>query len=243
MLGVRKVVACGALLSLGWLILSMPAPAFPAQVDLRMVLVPLLLPLLATIAGILAGWPWSRWLGLSAAIAVLPWAVAFVSGQSYGVPQTRPWIVLLAASALIAALTGRVAFAHFEGRAAGADWRGPRMALVRWTVICNVAAVLNLYVFATAYAPAAVWHSLIPGGLALGLVLGVWLLAQQKTLGLLVLAPCCLLLPPASLYFVLQQPVSGAERILFGALFLPGWLTAATTLASFAGPLRRYVRD
>ncbi len=239
MVRLRIVLAALALLAFAALILTSP-PALEAEsrrlsVALRLLLVPLAL----TSLGLARGWTWSRWLGLATGVAVLPWTVALLATPGPGLDRARVWIAAAAALALIGSLAGERMFRHFEG-SAGLEWAGRRLSLVRWAIVCNLAAVLNLYVFATAYRPSAAWHSAIPGSLAIGLVLGVWLLARRRTLGLFVLGAGCLLLPPAAWYFVTREASTAAEAWLFAVLLGPGLITALATLASFAAPMWRY---
>ena len=116
------------------------------------------------------------------------------------------------------------------------------MALVRWTIICNMASVLGLYLFAVAYNYAVGWHVLIPASLLLGLLLAVLLLAHQKTGGVLQLAACCVLFVPSGSYFVWTEARYAGEAILFAVLFLPGVLTSWAVLLSFSRPMWRFLK-
>ncbi len=241
-LAARKTIAVGSLLTLGGLAATVSGPSYSGQGDLRLAFLPLLLPLGLTVFGVIASKAWARWLALASAIALLPWALAIVAEDGFRIRQIEPWLVLGASVLLLITLTGRATYDDFEGRDPTERWAGRRMALIRWTVICNVAAVLNLWTFATAYTPAAAWHTLIPGLSAVGLVLGAGFLARQKTVGLLILAVCCVAFPPAASYFVSEQSTGAAEKLLFVFLFLPGWTTAVASLVSFAGPIRRFAQ-
>ncbi|UCF18958.1 MAG: hypothetical protein JSU87_13650 [Gemmatimonadota bacterium] len=243
MIRLRKAVALAALITFGALIVtSNPAP-HPQGGVLSRATWPLLLPLAATIVGLLREAPWSRWLALAAAIAVLPWAVALALTPDYLVPIARPATALAAALALLASLPGKAMFERYEGRSRGLDWSGRRMTLVRWTVICNSASVLALYLFVAAFDFQIEWYALILAVTLCGLILGVLLLAYQRTVGLLVVALCCLCFPPAGLYFVWQEAIDVGEAILFLVIFAPGLLTGWASLLVFARPMWRYLRS
>ena len=242
MLRLRKTGGAAGQLALIGLVATMPRDHF-VQPDLAQALYPLAIVLGFGVVGVIRGRLWGRWLALSAAVAVLPWAAVFVLASPVGYPPVRAWVTLGAVALLVASLTGRGAFAAFEGRVADAPWTGRRMSVVRWAVITNLAAAANLYVFAVAYRPAAAWHAAIPGALALALVCGAWLVARRRTLGLLVLAMGCVFQPPAIAFFLARQPVTSEERLLLIALLLPAWLIATATLVAFAGPMWRFGRE
>jgi len=201
-----------------------------------------LAPLATAIVAIILNRPWGRWLALAIAVAVFPWAAALTFGETYGAPTTRPAVALSAAAALLLGLTGRTAFGGFEGAVVGFEWSGPRMTLVRWTIILNLASVLGLFLFAVFYRPRVAWHAAIPGSLLIGLLAGVFLLARQRTAGLLLVAMCCLLFVPAGGFFVAHEARYAGEALLFGALFAPGVVAGLATLIAFGGPLARALR-
>jgi len=201
-----------------------------------------LAPLAAAIVAIILNRPWGRWLALAVAVAVFPWAAALTFGETYGASRTRPAIALGAASALLLGLTGRTVYRGFEGAVEGNDWSGRRMTLVRWTIILNLASVLGLFLFAAFYQTRVAWHAAIPGSLLIGLLVGVLLLARQRTAGLLLVAACCLLFVPAGGYFVAHEARYAGEAMLFGALFAPGVLAGLVTLLAFGKPLARAIR-
>ena len=72
------------------------------------------------------------------------------------------------------------------------------MTLVRWTIVFNIASVLALYAFVAAYDYRIDWHLAIPASLLIGLLVGVILLAHQRTIGLLLIALCCVCFVPAA---------------------------------------------
>ena len=75
----------------------------------------------------------------------------------------------------------------FEGRQV-VDWSGFHMGLLRWTLVFNIASAFSLYLFVMAYDADLGGFVAVGAWLLLGLVAGVWLLAHQKTIGLLILA-------------------------------------------------------
>jgi hypothetical protein len=244
MVGVRKTIAILALSALGGLIIT-SNPLGPVGPDRQLVSAVrwLLLPLGVTIAGLVLDRPWGRWVAIATGIAVLPWSVALTFGETYGASTTRPTIALVASLLLLVSLPGRAMFERFEGRIKDLDWRGRRMSLLRWTIICNIAAALALYPFVTAYEARIAWHIAIPAVLLAGLVLGVLLLAYQKTAGLLWVALCCLLFVPAGAYFVSQEASHAGEAVLFASLFAPGVLTAWASLIAFGRPILSALRE
>ena len=239
----RKMLAVVALSALG--ALAMTAPSRDPIGAYRPEVVAMwvgLAPLAAAILAIVLNRPWGRWLALAVAVAVIPWAAALTFGETYGAPRTRPAIALSASAVVFLSLTGRAVYHGFEGAAQGIDWSGPRMGLVRWTLILNLASVLGLFLFAAFYRPRVAWHAAIPGSLLVGLLIGVLLLARQRTAGLLLVALCCLLFVPAGGYFVAREARYAGEAILFGAIFAPGVLAGVATLVAFAAPLVRALR-
>lgn len=239
----RIAVAVVALATLGGLIVASRPGGQPGGND-RLVLAMwiLLVPLLTTIAGLIRGWHWSRWMALAGGIAVLPWAAVLALAGGPGVPVVRSKVALVAAVVLVVSLLGRTAFDRFEGQAPRVDWSDRRMTLVRWTIICNLASTLALYLFATVYEARVAWHSYIPALLLLGLIFGVLALAHGRTAGLLSVAGCCVLFIPAGGYFVWQEARYPGEAILFILVFLPGVLTGWASLFAFARPIRSYLR-
>lgn len=237
-----------ALLVLGALLLSLergrgPIDAPGAEVTAAL---GLLVPLAAAVAGTLRHYAWGRWLGLAIGLAVLPWAAVLTLGPTYGAPVWRPAIALGAALLLLVSLSGRAMFEAYEGRATGrdggADWRGGRRALLRWTIICNLASGLALYVFVTVYNPrvaASAWPLAV---LLLGLVAGVGLLARQRTVGLLLVALCCVAFVPVGIWFVGREAFYVGEAFLFGVIFAPGVLTGWASLVAFARPIAAALR-
>lgn len=240
MFRVRKILAVLALLALAGLAVTAPSrgPAGGYRQEVVAMWVGLV-PLAATIVAIILNRPWGRWLALALAVAVLPWAAALTFGQTYGAPRVRPAIALGSAAILLIGLTGRTAFRGFEGSLEGLDWSGPRMGLVRWTIILNLASVLGLFLFAVFYRPRMAWHAAIPASLLVGLLVGVLLLARQRTAGLLLVALCCVLFVPAGGYFVAQEARYAGEALLFAGLFAPGVLAGMATLLAFGKPLVR----
>ncbi len=239
----RTSIAVAAMAALGALIVWSGPAGDPMGNDRFIAAMWVLLaPLLATIVGLIRGVYWSRWLAIAAGLAVLPWAAAFALTPGPGIPMVRATIALTASLLLITALLGRSMFDRFEGRARGTDWSGRRMTLVRWTIICNLASILALYLFVSVYQARVAWHFLIPATLLAGLVFGVLALAHGRTAGLLGVALCCILFVPAGGYFVSQEARYGGEAILFVLIFAPGVLTGWASLFAFGGPIRDYLR-
>ncbi len=231
-----------ALLALGGLILTLERGAY--GVDPRLVLATrlLLIPLGVTVLGLVLEKTWGRWLGLAGAIAVLPWALVLTFGLPKGAPLTQQAIALAASLVLLVSLTGRAMFERYEGTAA-TDWSGPRMGLVRWTIILNLASVLGLFLFVVVYRYAIQWHLAIPAVLLGGLLIGVTLLARQKTIGLLLVAVSCVLFVPAGGYFVWKEARYTGEMYLFAAAFLPGIVAGWACLVAFGKPIWRVLRS
>ena len=78
--------------------------------------------------------------------------------------------------------------------------------------------------------------------LLLGLIAGVWLLAHQKTIGLLILAGCCIAFIPLGLLFMRSEAHSPEEAWLLVAIFLPGVLMGWASLIAFARPMLSFLR-
>jgi hypothetical protein len=212
-------------------------------VDPRLLVVTriLLVPLAATMVGLTLERVWSRWLALAAALAVLPWAAVLTFGLPRGAPLLQQSLALAASLLLLLSLSGQAVFDRYEGQAR-MNWRGPRLGLVRWTVILNLASVLSLFLFVGLYRYAVQWHLAIPLGLFLALLAGVLLLAFQKTAGMLLVALACILFVPAGAYFVWREARYTGEMYLFAVCFLPGIVAGWACLFAFGGPIWRTLR-
>jgi hypothetical protein len=237
----RKIVAILALVALGGLIVTLERGAYGVNPRLVIVTRVLLAPLVITAIGLALETFWSRWLALAGAVAVLPWAVVLTFGLPKGAPLAQQSIALGAALLLLASLTGRAMFERYEGKSK-MDWSGPRMGLVRWTIILNIASVLGLSLFVALYQYTIEWHVAIPAVLLLSLLLGVLLLATQKTVGLLLVAVSCVLFVPAGTYFVWREASHTGEMYLFAAAFLPGVIAGWACLVAFGKPIWRALR-
>ncbi len=134
-------------------------------------------------------------------------------------------------------------FEAYEGRAAGGRPGGGRMMILRWTIIVNMASILALYFFVMVYRHGASWHVIIPATLLLGLVIGVLMLAYEKSAGILVLALCCVSFVPAGGYFVWKEATYAGEAVLFAAVFLPGVLMGWACLFAFGQPMLAMLRS
>jgi hypothetical protein len=242
---IRRFLAVVALVALGCLALLLTTRSTggpPGGERLGFAIVLLLLPLGWAIVGLLMRRAAGRWLGLAVGIAVLPWAAAFVLGPSYGKPTWPQWVAMAASLTLLVALTGRTMFEAHEGRSE-VDWSGARMGLLRWTLVFNTASAFSLFLFVMAYDADFGSFLALGAWLLLGLVLGVWLLAHQKTVGLLVLAFCCVAYLPLGALFLSREPHSTPEAWLLVAVFLPGVLTGWASLIAFGRPLLRFLRS
>jgi RsiW-degrading membrane proteinase PrsW (M82 family) len=246
MIGLRRALAVLALATLGGLVIVLapraadPAPSGTGRLTIAIFL--FLLPLLGSLAGLLLRRASGRWLGLAVGIAVLPWATAFVTGPSYGAPTWPQWVALAASVTLLVTLTGRRMFEAHEGRL-DVDWSGFRMGLLRWTIIFNAASAFALYLFVMAYEPDMDGFVMVGAWLLLGLVLGVWLLAHQKTIGLMILAACCIAFVPLGAMFLDREAHSPEEAWLLVAVFLPGVLMGWVSLIAFGRPILRFLRS
>jgi hypothetical protein len=127
-------------------------------------------------------------------------------------------------------------FERYEGRAA-TDWNGPRMGLVRWTIILNIASALGLFLFVVMYRYSIEWHVAIPAVLLAGLLMGVSLLAFQKAIGLILVALSCVLFVPAGAFFVWKEASYTGEMYLFAAAFLPGIIAGWVCVFAFGKPI------
>lgn len=243
MIGLRKTLAIVALIVLGGLILTTnPKAPHGGYERLAVAMWVLLVPLMITIVGILREAYWGRWLALAAGVAVLPWAAAILIGPRYGMPLLPAALAAGASLLLLSTLTGRRMFERYEARARAADWSARRMALVRWTIVFNIASVLGLYLFVAAYEYRIDWHLVIPASLLIGLLIGVASLMHQRTFGLLLVALCCVCFVPAGAYFVWQEASDAGEAVLFAVIFLPGVVSGWATLLAFSRAIWRYLR-
>jgi hypothetical protein len=242
MILIRKTVALLALAALGGLIVTLERGAY--GVDPRLVVVThlLLIPLAITMIGLATDRFWSRWLALAGAVAVLPWALVLTFGLPSGAPLTQQIVALVASLLLLLSLPGRAMFERYEGQTI-MDWAGPRMALVRWTIILNIASVIGLSLFVAVYRYAIAWHVAIPAILLVGLMAGVLLLSRQKTIGLLLVGASCILFLPAGTFFVLKEAAHTGEVYLFAAVFLPGIGAGWACLFAFGKPIWRALRE
>lgn len=238
----RKVISIIALLALGGLIVTLERGAYGVNPGLVVATRVLLLPLGVTIIGLALEKHWGRWMGLAAAVAVLPWATYLTFGLPRGVPLTQQTIALAASASLLLVLTGTAMFERYDGRAP-TDWSGPRMGLVRWTVILNLASAVGLFVFVAVYRYQIEWHVAVPALLLVGLILGVLLLARQKTMGLLLVALSCVLFIPAGAFFVWKESSWAGGAHVFAASFLPGVLAGWACLVAFGRPVWSALRS
>lgn len=234
MLVARKLVAIVALAVFALLLVNAVTPGSPlthGRFEIAMWL--LLVPLTLTAVGVFRERAWGRWMALGAAVAVLPWA-AVLTATPY-LSAAGPGAALIASAVLLLTLNGRRMAERFEG--------SDRIPLVSWTIICNIASVLVLYLFVAAYDYGVGWHAGVTGALLLGLLGGVLRLAAGKTIGILAVAACCVALVPAVGHFAATEAVHAGEMFLLAAVFLPGLLTGAACVLKFGGPILRLLRE
>ena len=242
MVQLRKVIAVGALLALAGLIWTLERGSYGVNPRLVIATRVLLVPLGATVIGLVLEKYWGRWLALAAAVVVLPWAIVLTFGLPPGAPLRQQTIALVASGLLLVTLSGRAMFERYEGRAA-TDWSGPRMGLVRWTIILNIASAVALFLFVAVFRYAIEWHVTFPAVLLVALVLGVLLLAKQRTMGLFLVALSCVLFLPAAAFFVwVESSYAGGVRI-FAMSFIPGVLAGWACLLAFGRPVWRALRS
>lgn len=239
---IRKALALAALATLGLLIVTADL-RFPDGSLQRSAVAfwALLVPLLATMVAFASERTWSRWPVLAVAIAVLPWSMAFLLGPTYGAPTFRVQLALLAAVVLLLSSTGKGMAQRYEGKTKGVAWGGARMSLVSWTIAANLASILTLYLFVAGYQASTPCIIGIPAVLLAGLLVGVLLLAYQKTAGLLLVGVCCILFLPTGAYFVWREAQYPGEAMLFAAAFAPGVLTGWACLLVFGRPMWRHL--
>lgn len=156
-------------------------------------------------------------------------------------PLMQQTIALAASLLLLVSLSGQAMLRRYEGKEK-MDWSGPRMGLVRWTIIFNMASVLGLVLFVALYRYAIEWHVAIPAILLCGLVVGVLLLGFQKTIGLLLVAVSCVLFVPAGMYFAWKEASYTGDVYLFAASFLPGVIAGWACLFAFGKPIWNTLR-
>ncbi len=237
----RKIVAVLALLALAGLIVTLERGAYGVNPRLVVATRVLLAPLGLAIIGLALERHWGRWLAIAAAFVVLPWALFFTFALPPGSPLTQQGIALAAAALLLIALPGRAMFERYEGKAS-IDWSGPRMGLVRWTLILNLAFAAGLFTFVAVFGDGFELHIAFPAVLLVGLLAGVFLLARQKTAGLLLVALSCVLFVPAAVIFVWRESSWAGGAYVFGLGFLPGVLAGWACLLAFGKPLWRALR-
>jgi len=207
----RTLLALIALALLGGIVVSYQPSGLPIGREASTLAVKtLLVPLALAAVGLLRRTGWGRVIGLSVALAVLPWAIVLTLTPSLGVPVTRQAVALAGSALLLFALARRD-----EVEAIGAAPRSRHQAWIRWCLVLNFAAILHLYVFVIAYRFGASWQLMILGSLLAALLLGVGFLARQKTIGLLMLAASALLLIPGAALFVSAEARSPEEAVLF----------------------------
>ncbi|MDX1395419.1 MAG: hypothetical protein R3195_13605 [Gemmatimonadota bacterium] len=230
----RRITAVIALVVFAHLILRAVFPAPPLGMGrFETAMLALLVPLTGAAIGVWAIRPWGRWLALGGALAVLPWATALAATPF--MDRGAPLAALVASVALLLSLGDRGTARRYEGCG--------RIPLVSWTIVTNIASILVLYLFASAYDYTIGWHFAATVALLAGLLIGVSRLAAGKTVGIIAVAACALLLIPAIGLFVAREATHPGEVFLLAAVFMPGIVTAGGCVAVFGGPMLRFMRD
>lgn len=196
-------------------------------------------PIGLALFGLAAKRGWGRWLGIAIGITVLPWGMVLTFD-----PLLSSWqgyAMLGAALLLIVSLVGRAMVGLYEAHGSG-SWTGPRMRWLRWAMIGNMASVLGLLLFVAAYDFQPGSYFLLFLALMAGLVIGILFLANQLTIGLLLVWLCCVLLIPVGVLFVRASTRDTGEALLFLVMFLPGVVTGWATAFVFGRPVWRYLR-
>jgi peptidoglycan/LPS O-acetylase OafA/YrhL len=242
MVQLRKVIAVAALLALAGLIWTLERGSYGVNPRLVVATRGLLFPLGVAIIGVALEKYWGRWLALAAAVVVLPWAIVLTFGLPPGAPLMQQTIALVASALLLVTLSGRTMFERYEGRST-TDWSGPRMGLVRWTIIFNIASAVALFLFVAVYRYTIEWYVAFPAVLLVALMTGVLLLARQKTLGLVLVALGCVLFVPAAVLFVWKESSYAGGVRIFAMSFMPGVLAGWACLFAFGGPVWRALRS
>lgn len=227
----RTLLALVALALLAGIVVTFRPSGLPigreaSTIAVRMLLIPLGL----AAVGLMRRASWGEVTGLSIALAVLPWAFVLTVTPSLGAPITRQTIALAAAVLLLVALVRPSAGGRSE-------------AWIRWCLVLNLASIFHLYMFVTAYRFGASWQLVVLGSLLAALVVGVGLLARQKTIGLLLLAASALLLVPGAALFVGAEARSPHEAVFFWLLFAPGILAAVGSVLVLGRPLISVIRE
>jgi hypothetical protein len=224
-----------------------PAWVAPLQHGLAFSLV------LAAIVGLARSWWWARMWTFSLAFAAL--AQVFINYLSF--PSVRELSLVTGwAAALLVCLAGRRFRAHHEARTAGLDWEAPGMGVLWWAIVLNGATMVLLPLkliaawqisvgcFGPHHGPIdhqapAYWPSVLVAGL---LLVGLLLLARQKTAGLLLTASASVALP-----LVLAQTLRESFSLFDARMELlpavPGLLAAWLALGVWARPLWRLLRS
>jgi hypothetical protein len=186
---------------------------------------------LATLA-VARGWWWGRMLGLGLGVySILDAACAIAVSPS----DVTSLAHALAGVALLASLLGRRMFDRYEGTApARLPWTAPGMGVVRWALIAGVSTVLaaatelheaadglGLYGTEQVLRPVPISAFVLTLVFALILVLGLALLALQRTAGLLVVAAATLALSAT----MIRELVWGSMAVSLAVLLAPGLAT------------------
>jgi hypothetical protein len=199
------------------------------------------IPVVLTVFGLLRRSYQARWAGIAIGLAVLPMATAFTLDMTAPRGDVRAPVTLVASAVLIAALMGRSMFQAFEGRATTLAWSGPRMGLVRWAVIANIASAFGLFFISVGSQMISLPATLLASVFLAVVVAGVSLLARQKTAGLLLLAGGCMGLVPVGGYLLVREPSPLGAFLVLGGVFGPGILLALAVLLVYAKPLVRHL--
>jgi hypothetical protein len=215
--------------------------------------------LVGTVALARGAW-WGRFLPLawSASLAVLGLTVAPVK-EGYGTGTMNWGLTFLGGAILLPlCLVGREMFARYEGQAPPPlDWTRPGMRLVRAAVVANLSAFLGGMVLAPAifawrqhYDPYATIDAPNPDPTALLaiclamtvlMLIGVVLLARQRTAGLFLVAIAAVGVPLVLIANreVLKGPGAWIFMGVFGPALLCGWVAVGRFVPGMVRLLRR----
>jgi hypothetical protein len=206
---------------------------------------------LAATLGLARRWWWARMLGTSLAISVLFPAVQ--SSLEWGA-RFDSLVQMAWAGAVLASLRGRAFLSLYEGqRAAGVDWSARGMWAVWWAIVLNGATLVEVSTLLIGawqeasgcfgrlawidHYPPAYWPAVALAGL---LLVGLMLLARQRTAGLLLTAVVSVAFPVVLLLYLRSVPHQQPASIVVPAV--PGLLAAWLSIGFWVKPMFRLLR-
>jgi hypothetical protein len=190
---------------------------------------------------------WGRIVPIAWSTSVAVLSVVALTRNLYGFGGLLAGAILLRAC-----LAGKAMFARHEGQAPPElDWTRPGMRLVRAAVTANLGAFLGgvTYAMAMFYEPPPVpccfgpcHHHHFPTvpfcvclAMSASMLVGVVLLARQRTAGLLLAAVSALAVP---VVLISSRHVLGEWALIFGPGIVCGWLVLGRFLPAMARFLR-----